>query len=456
MKDWKGEKMRVMKKIVASIWCMITFILYSGTEQEFPNIPKLLIKIPTRSRPEKFFKTLDLFYQKLSHNIPFQFLIACDIDDATMHNDEIIGKLKSYPHLQYFFGQHASKIEAYNAGITEYDFDIVLCGSDDMEPMLQDYDMVIVEKMKEYFPDGDGVLHFYDGNASQICNTFPIMGKKYFQRFGYIYHPDYRSFFCQLELAAVAKMIKREKCFKQVLFKHNHPAWGLGSWDSLYARNDISRSVDRLAYDRRRHKLFHLNESIIKNKLTKKWSILILTLDEREDVFQRLYEKINKQIKDAGLEKEIEVLVCKDNRENPIGFKRNVLLEQSSGEYTNFLDDDDDVHENYISMIYEKLNAKPDCVRHVAIMTTQGQNPQLGISSIENGGSIKLEKGVYRVPVGHLNTIKRSIACQFLFKEVNFGEDRAWAKELYDSGLIKKEAFLDEPYYFYLYDGKYH
>jgi hypothetical protein len=49
-------------------------------------IPKLLIKIPTRARPERFFKTLDAYYHNLSELVPTHFLISCDIDDATMCN----------------------------------------------------------------------------------------------------------------------------------------------------------------------------------------------------------------------------------------------------------------------------------------------------------------------------------------------------------------------------------
>ncbi len=189
---------------------------------------------------------------------------------------------------------------------------------------------------------------------------------------------------------------------------------------------------------------------------TKLWSILICTLTEREESFKKIYNKLQRQIVEHNLNDAVEILFFKDNRENSIGFKRNVLVNMSHAEYICFVDDDDDVHHRYIPMIYEKLLQKPDCISLVGIMTTNGHNPEKFIHSIKYNQKYCTENGVHLRPPNHLNPIKRSIACQFAFPENNFGEDRHWTLELAASGLLKTEAVIEVPYYFYQYDGKYH
>ena len=184
------------------------------------------------------------------------------------------------------------------------------------------------------------------------------------------------------------------------------------------------------------------------------WSILICTLDERTESFTKIYNKLQTQIKANNLNDYVEVLFFKDNREQSIGFKRNALLKESHGEYICFVDDDDDVHDLYIPMIYEKLLQKPDCVNLTGIITTNGKNPTLFIHSIQYN-KYYTENGVYLRPPNHLNPIKRSIATQFLFPETNFGEDAQWAIAIQRSGLLKNEATIAVPYYFYQYDDKY-
>ena len=54
---------------------------------------KILIKIPTRDRTDKFFKLLDVCIQKLSGENEYQFLVSCDEDDLSMNNDNAIDRL---------------------------------------------------------------------------------------------------------------------------------------------------------------------------------------------------------------------------------------------------------------------------------------------------------------------------------------------------------------------------
>ena len=194
-----------------------------------------------------------------------------------------------------------------------------------------------------------------------------------------------------------------------------------------------------------------MSQNNIQNSPQQKlWSILICTIEERKKSFDYIYNKLQNQINGNNLNNQIEILFFRDNREKTIGFKRNALLQQSSGEYVCFVDDDDDVHDNYITMIYEKLLQKPDCVSLAGITTTDGYNPEKFIHSIKYD-QYYVNDGVYNRPINHLTRIKKSIALQFSFPNTSRHEDSDWAIKLAQSKIQKTEAVIDIPCYFYKY-----
>lgn len=230
-------------------------------------LSRLLIKIPTRSRPNQFFRILDLYYKHLSNPENCKFLITCDIDDYSMNNDQVKKKLQKYTNLNVHFSSNTSKIEAYNKDINSYlnDFDIMLVTSDDAEPIVKGYDKIIAETMLKSFPDYDGILNFSDGYVGAEVNTLPIIGKKYYERFGYIYHPSYKGFWCDNELTLVSKILKREFISNQVLIRHNHPANNSKiPNDSLYAKNQKWFDIDRENFRKRQRINFNLKFPILR------------------------------------------------------------------------------------------------------------------------------------------------------------------------------------------------
>lgn len=180
------------------------------------------------------------------------------------------------------------------------------------------------------------------------------------------------------------------------------------------------------------------------------WSILICTLEERSRLFERIYNQLKIQIAEHSLENEVEILYCKDNREHSVGFKRNLLIQEAQGEYTCFVDDDDIVHRNYVQMICNALEQKPDCVSLIGIITFDGHSPTPFIHSIEYDNYF-FQNGKYYRPPNHLNVMKRSIALQFKFPEINMGEDTDWAMRIAQAKVLKTEVKINEPYYFYLF-----
>ena len=182
----------------------------------------------------------------------------------------------------------------------------------------------------------------------------------------------------------------------------------------------------------------------------KLWSILICTLEARQESFNKLYNKLTEQITSNGLEDQIEIRYFKDNKKYSIGYKRDSLLQESQGKYINFIDDDDDIHDNYIAMIYERLLKDPDVVSLTGIITINNHNPRIFIHSIKYDRYFGKNNIFYRPP-NHLNPIRRSIAIQFAFPDKSWAEDTDWAMQIARSKLLKTEEEITTPYYFYKY-----
>jgi len=216
---------------------------------------KILFKYPTRSRPEWFKKTLEMYYSKMSGKYKFEFIISLNTDDPTMNTEEIKRYLDSKNNLKYYHSPHRTKIQAINADMDGVDFDILILVSDDMIPVAQDYDDVIVSSMLKYFPDMDGALHFDDdccGKDKTI--TLSIMGKKLYDVFGYIYHPSYKSFYCDNEFTDEVYRMNKAVYISQVIIKHDWRGWE--KKDLLYKRNSALGKDDESIYNERKQKGF--------------------------------------------------------------------------------------------------------------------------------------------------------------------------------------------------------
>jgi hypothetical protein len=218
---------------------------------------KLLIKFPTRNRPNKFLKTLVRYVDYLDDKTT-KIIVTCDNDDILMKDDYIKEFVLNYDNVELLFGNHKSKIEAVNADLDKFYFDIVLLASDDMIPTVKGYDTIIKNKMREHYPDTDGVLWFNDGYQGNKLNTLSIMGKKYYDRFNYIYSPDYLSVWCDNEFMDVANILNKQTYFDEVIIKHEHPDWGFGNRDDIHVLNSKHEAHDRMVYTNRKNNNFYL------------------------------------------------------------------------------------------------------------------------------------------------------------------------------------------------------
>lgn len=189
----------------------------------------ILVKFPTRSRPHKFLMTLKGYMDKQITD-KVQYLITIDEDDTTMNNPLILDKLKEMPNVTYHVGTSTSKIHAINRDMHKAKhWDICVLASDDMICQWAGWDQRIITDMQENFPETFGTLYYWDGDASTrrhndgkgLC-TMCILGSRYFDAFGYIYHSSYISLWSDNEYTEVAQRMGAMYKSTDVLFKHDH------------------------------------------------------------------------------------------------------------------------------------------------------------------------------------------------------------------------------------------
>jgi glycosyltransferase involved in cell wall biosynthesis len=179
-------------------------------------------------------------------------------------------------------------------------------------------------------------------------------------------------------------------------------------------------------------------------------SVLIATLENRRDKFKYISERLASQVTAESAEEMVEVLSERDNGEQPLGAKRNALIQRACGRFVTFVDDDDDVGDDYISKICEVISRRNDidCIGIKGIITFRGGHPREFSHSVKYRDYFSCRHSYFRPPY-HLNPILRAIALKFPFRAVSYSEDVEWALRIQRAGVLQREEFIDTPLYFY-------
>lgn len=217
---------------------------------------KILFKYTTRSRRSNFLRGYDSILNKIVNKEDYHILISVDKDDQSMYPLPVLDGNHTF-----VVGNSKNKIDAINRDLNEfdYDWDILINMSDDMIFSKKGFDDII---RAEFYNDFNQYLHFNDGNQKSNVCTMHIVGRNYYDRFKYIYHPDYISLWSDVENDIVAKQLG---CYKYMgdnvqLFRHLHPAWGLAKQDALSIKTE-DRALwvaDEITFNKRKRINFGL------------------------------------------------------------------------------------------------------------------------------------------------------------------------------------------------------
>jgi len=187
---------------------------------------RILFKYTTRSRRSNFLRGYDSIVNNVSSD-NYHILISVDKDDASMFP---LPELKG--NHTYIVGESKNKIDAINRDVNQfyYDWDILVNMSDDMVFTHHGFDNIIGNA----FCNHDEVLHFPDQHQGENCMTMSIIGKEYYNRDKFIYHPEFESLWVDIVAQEEAQIRGCYKFVNQNIFVHLHPSFGDCHYDEQY------------------------------------------------------------------------------------------------------------------------------------------------------------------------------------------------------------------------------
>jgi len=203
---------------------------------------KILFKYTTRSRRSNFLRGYDSIVNNVTSQ-DYHVLISVDKDDASMF---------PLPVLQgnhtFVVGESKNKIDAINRDVNEfdYDWDILVNMSDDMVFIQAGFDEVIRKAFDSEYNDGDyedgfnldQCIHFPDQHQGSNCMTMSIMGRTYYDRDKFIYHPEFESLWVDVVAQEEAQIRGCYKFENQNIFVHLHPSFGDCHYDEQYRQTE--------------------------------------------------------------------------------------------------------------------------------------------------------------------------------------------------------------------------
>lgn len=209
----------------------------------------LLINFATRGRPDKWVERMQ---ELLIYTTEKSFIAVVIDDDQTDMYSPFINRLPA-GNWKVYGGKHTTKVDAINRGVVQARVDAprwkaLMNMSDDMKIKAP-----FEERILSDIQQAD-VLHYPDGYTGDELITMSVMSRDYYDEFGYIYNPAYKSLWCDNEFTEVAQRTGAYKFINYSFYTHEHPAWTGQPMDQYYRITEGYYEQDRETYMRRKFK----------------------------------------------------------------------------------------------------------------------------------------------------------------------------------------------------------
>jgi len=223
---------------------------------------KISIIHPSRGRCEMAFNTIGKWLTSASGKNQIEYILSIDITDSNCHeygsnldylndivNDSVI-------HIKSLIGDNKTAIEAINNAAKVATGDLFIVVSDDFD-CFDDWDLWLLEKLKD---KSDFIVKTCDGIQPRLI-TLPIMDRAYYNRFGYVYFPEYLHMFCDTEMTEVGHLLGRvvDLNDEHHMFQHRHYITGLMEKDAINEKNDATWAQGEALFNSRKEKNFFIS-----------------------------------------------------------------------------------------------------------------------------------------------------------------------------------------------------
>jgi len=223
---------------------------------------KISIIHPSRSRADQAYNTYRNWMEKACNWLDIEYILSIDSD--YIQNETYYRAFYSFKNsIKVVCMNNKNAIQAINNAAKVATGDLFVVISDDFD-CPEHWDTLL---LKEIEGKSDFLLKTDDGLQRTLV-TLPIMDREYYNRFGYIYHPDYQHMHADEEMTIVAIMLGRYiKC--DLKFEHLHYSTGKTPKDAINSKNDATWSHGQRTLDRRA-----MNDFGIDNPLCKREQII--------------------------------------------------------------------------------------------------------------------------------------------------------------------------------------
>lgn len=205
---------------------------------------------PSRSRPDQAHKTYQNWMEKAANPQDIEYIMSVDITDPDLAH--YYGKFETD---QILVSDNKSAIDAINIAAKKATGNLFIVVSDDFTcPMHWDAKLLEALEGKE-----DYIVKTDDGLQPWMI-TLPIMDRKYYGRFGYIYYPGFEHMFCDSDMTTLADLLGR-KIKLPIKFLHLHYSQAYGQpKDAINIKNDATWKQGEDLYLQRLRDNFGLKE----------------------------------------------------------------------------------------------------------------------------------------------------------------------------------------------------
>lgn len=169
---------------------------------------------PSRSRATKSYSATQDWLNNCSGK-DIELIVSIDENDPDKEHYKAI--YRNVHQARIIVNQNRSAVDAINNAAKEARGEILIVVSDDTG-CLRDWDGVI---SRATAGKQDFILKVFDGIQRWLV-TMPILDKTYYNRWGYIYHPDFRHLFCDTFLTHQADALKKVIWRNDILIPHHH------------------------------------------------------------------------------------------------------------------------------------------------------------------------------------------------------------------------------------------
>lgn len=413
---------------------------------------KISLLLPTRNRPDNLRRFVESARSLASDPDNIEIVAYIDRDDVSY--DGVLPALD----IKVVRGERIVLSQMWNECYKVATGEIFGHMGDDIIFRTVGWDDV-VRRYINYYSDHIAFVYGRDGFSPDTFGTHGFLHRNWVDAVGYFVPPYFSSDYNDTWLNDVSTMVGRHLFAVELYTEHMHFINGKGPKDQTHIERLARHAADRVenVYKEKEKERIadadKLRNVMILSEVPKPQpllSMLIPSVVPRTLHLNRHLYFLSRQIERDNLGGKVEIVVAYDDFETPLGEKRNLLLNEARGKYLVYCDDDDSIANDYFRTIVDTLEANPDA-DYVGYRISLLQNGYWGrdtYHSLRYDHCYGDDRGYYR-NISHINPLRSDIAKRFVFPNLIAGEDVDWDTQVYQSGFVKKEVYIDRCLYIY-------